>query len=122
MKAIREIFSENLKNFRGERTQEDIAEKAEMPLRTYQTCEQGRIPHPETMSKMAAAFGKTEAELFVDHQSFVSRTSIAIQDELLELIDGFLKLDKIGRGMVMSTVRYALKHAVPASLNRSKAR
>lgn len=66
MKTIKEVFSHNLKHFRGSRTQAEIAEKAGIPVRSYQNMEWGTIPQEANLDAIARALGVQPTALFLD--------------------------------------------------------
>lgn len=60
------MFACNLKQLRGRRTQADIAEAANIPLRSYQHAESGIIPQQPNREAIAKAFGVPTNALFID--------------------------------------------------------
>lgn len=56
---------ENLKRFRGKRTQEEVAKALGIPVSTYGSYEQGaRIPKDSMKVKIARYFNKSVEEIF----------------------------------------------------------
>lgn len=55
-----------LARFRGDLTQEAFAEKLGIPFSSYQKLENGQLPRPENLAKIASALGIGETELFLD--------------------------------------------------------
>lgn len=84
MKTLEEIFVENLRRFRGDRTQAEIAERAGIPLRSYQHAEGGAIPQGPNRTAIAQALGVKESALFVDFDEFERK---AIPQDVLELLE-----------------------------------
>jgi transcriptional regulator with XRE-family HTH domain len=64
--TIEEVFSRNLKTLRGVRTQAEIAELADIPLRSYQRAEYGEIPQQPNREAIAKAYGVPVNSLFID--------------------------------------------------------
>lgn len=102
LKTIREVFVHNLRVLRADRTQAQIAEMAEIPLRSYQRAEGGDIPQDENLIAIAGALGVSMTRLFLDSdltdpqpeqalevlRKTIARVSVlrAPQKELLELL------------------------------------
>jgi transcriptional regulator with XRE-family HTH domain len=86
VKTIEEVFSENLKRLRGDRTQAYIAELAGVPLRSYQKSEALQLPRPDNRRAIARAFGVSEAELFLDPALASRPAAVPAKVRLLELI------------------------------------
>lgn len=67
MKTIQELLSFNLRSLRGDRTQEQIAEAAGIPFRTYQDCERGiKLPQQPTLESLAKLYGVSQLAFFQD--------------------------------------------------------
>lgn len=68
LKTIREVFAYNLRELRGDRTQAEISESADIPFRTYQDMEGGTLPvkkwdHIASLSKL---HNVSETRFFLD--------------------------------------------------------
>lgn len=61
---VAQVFSANCKRLRGSATQQEIADRAGLSLRSYQSAEYGRLPHEENLKRIASAFEVDEIELF----------------------------------------------------------
>jgi len=67
LETINKVFAYNLRRLRGERTQSEISEAADIPFRTYQRLEAGAIPKTrEHLRAIARVHGCTETALFLD--------------------------------------------------------
>lgn len=64
--TIEKVFAYNIKRLRGDLTQEVMAERLGIPLRSYQHIEKGAIPKPKTRKAIAAKLGIPESALFLD--------------------------------------------------------
>ena len=62
------------------------------------------------MAKLTEYLGVKEPDLFIDHDAYVPREAISIQDGLTELFRAFPQLDHGGREAVLSTLRDQLSH------------
>lgn len=64
---MKEVFAANLRKLRGNRTQAELAELANIPFRTYQNLEGGTYwPEYKNVRAIAAALGVPETRLFKD--------------------------------------------------------
>lgn len=88
MITIEEIFAQNLKQLRGNLTQAQVAEKANIPLRSLQRLEQGQLPHRDNLVALARAFNVPESRLFFD-ESLAAKPGLA---ESLETISNALQV------------------------------
>lgn len=66
MRSIKEVFSSNLRKLRGDRTQAEVAEAANIALRTLQKLESGQLPREENLMGLAKAFDVPETQLYFD--------------------------------------------------------
>lgn len=107
MKTIRDVFISNLIRLRGERTQEQVAEGAGIPVRSYQRAEYGEIPQTPNLKAIAKSLGVPETHLFVDMEEFQpGRPDPRL--ELLRLIpdlekDAAATLLNIAKGLVVES-------------------
>lgn len=94
MKTIEQIFKNNLIRLRGARSQADVAEAAGIPLRSYQRCEYGDIPHGKNRRAIAKALKVPESALFVDPEEYqaVSENDV---DSALEMLTRFVNAHKM---------------------------
>lgn len=122
MKTIEDIFGENLRRLRGERSQAAIAEKAGMHVVSYQRCESGTIPHRPNLEAIIRALGTEEFELFVDRTHYVPREAIEIQDGLTKLFEKFPKLDHAGRIRILNVLDEQLAKVEPESQGQVSAK
>jgi transcriptional regulator with XRE-family HTH domain len=77
MERIAKLFADNLRFFRNERkwTQEALSERLSLSPITVSNYESGRRwPEPETISAIAAAFGISPDQLFMDRKSRLKPT------------------------------------------------
>ena len=94
MKTIEEIFRENLVKLRGRRTQAEVAEAADIPLRSYQHVEStGAIPQSPNRLAIAKALGVHESYLFVDHTQYGTQKIHSPKEALKILVDFVNKHD-----------------------------
>lgn len=66
MRTIREVFAENLREIRGNRTQAYMAEAVGISLSTYQKMELGNVPQAHNLEVLANGLGVPETRLFFD--------------------------------------------------------
>lgn len=67
MNTIEEVLSHNLREFRGDRTQMDVADDAGIPFRTYQSIEAGIIPRKRAhLTALATYYDIAETRFFLD--------------------------------------------------------
>lgn len=67
LETINKVFAHNLRELRGSRTQSDVAEQIDMPLRTYQHLEAGKIPKTRKyLAALAEFHDVSEPRLFLD--------------------------------------------------------
>lgn len=67
LRTIREVFAFNVKELRGSRSQEDVADATGIPWSTYQTYEYGTIPQKHSHLEALAKFhGVPETRFFLD--------------------------------------------------------
>lgn len=68
MRTVEEIFSDNLREIRGDRTQAAFAEIVDIPVRTYQKMEAGKIPYSRNLKKLTKSLKIPEGQLFLDQE------------------------------------------------------
>jgi transcriptional regulator with XRE-family HTH domain len=67
LKTIEKVFAWRLRDLRGKRTQQQVSDETKIPLRTYQTMEDGRIPKKKAnLEAIAKYYGVPETFLFID--------------------------------------------------------
>lgn len=64
--TLEKVFAHNIRKLRGKQTQAEMAERLDMPLRTYQKFEAGNIPQAATRHELALKLGVPETALFLD--------------------------------------------------------
>lgn len=86
LRTLEEVFAENLRKFRGTRTQAELAELVGTPLVTYQRWEAGSIPQGPNRAALIKALGVPETHLFVDWESFTPKESAGRASLLAEIL------------------------------------
>jgi transcriptional regulator with XRE-family HTH domain len=67
LKTIEEVLSHNLREFRGDRNQQDVADACGIPFRTYQDLESGVIPRKRIyLISLAKYYNVTVTRFFQD--------------------------------------------------------
>lgn len=65
--TLEEVFAHNLRTLRGALTQAEMAERAGVPLRSYQKMESAEVvPHADTRKMLASNLGVSEPSPFLD--------------------------------------------------------
>lgn len=97
LKTIKQVFASNLRLFRGKRTVEEIAEAADIPYRTYQEMETGRMSRPKNIAAVAKALGVPETRLFLDPDLLDVRptvqTALKVVQEHIEMTGVIIQKD-----------------------------
>jgi transcriptional regulator with XRE-family HTH domain len=115
LKTIKEVFAENLRRLRGDRTQAALSEAADIPLRTLQKWEAGRLPRDEgQLQALATALGVAETALFIDASASAEPTP----QEALEVLSRALALAPTG-GALRGTAREVMN--IAATLTEAEA-
>jgi transcriptional regulator with XRE-family HTH domain len=66
LKTIEEVISYRMREIRGNRNQDEMAEFLQIPFRTYQAIEAGGIPRAATRRAIAKRLSISETTLFLD--------------------------------------------------------
>jgi transcriptional regulator with XRE-family HTH domain len=87
LETINKVFALNLRNLRGDRNQEEIAELAKVPTRTYQRYEAGVLPkRRQITARLARALKVPESRLFLDPDAMPKVTPAQAVDVILRYI------------------------------------
>lgn len=99
------MFADNLRRLRGKRTQAEIAEAADIPLRSYQHAESGIIPQGPNRTAIARALGAAgETELFLDPD--LRGLSPAVElFEMLPTLDDFEAKELLAHAKTLKATR-----------------
>lgn len=89
METINEVLAHNVRKLRGNRTQSEIAEKANLSLRSYQHIEGGHIPQQPNLEAVASALGIRPTALFLDPDYTLEPTPIYALEIIRRALEGF---------------------------------
>lgn len=111
MESIEAVFAFNVRHFRGTRTQAQVSEGADIPMRTYQSMEDGVIPKKlDNLLALARFHGVSVTRFFLDPD--LAGSAASARDSLIaELVTAILGLNEnqlesllvVATGMLDST-------------------
>lgn len=89
LRTIKEVFTRNLRHFRGNYTQAEVAEKAGISFRSYQNMESGQFPREANLEAVARALGVQPTALFLDPDFTLEPTPLYALEIVRRALEGF---------------------------------